>query len=848
MSALPLAGRRLWALLVLACLLATVSLGALSAPAGAAAAPGPLTGSLVRPFAEAAPTIESPGNQVAVAGKEISPLVPVKGSLMAEVKAKELPAGLKLEKVSEFEWKIVGTPTTAKAATTVTLEVENNEKAGATTTFEYTVNAPEAAPTIESPVNQVAVAGKAITPVIVKGSLMATVTAKELPAGLGLEKVSPSEWLIVGTPSTAKGATTVTLEAENAEHLTASTTFEYTVKEPEAAPTIESPGNQVAVAGKAITPVQVKGSLMANVTAKELPAGLGLEKVSDSEWLIVGTPTTAKGATTVTLEAENAEHATASTTLEYTVSEVEPAPTIEAPPDQTVVIGAAITPVAVKGAHLHTLIAEELPAGLALTRVDDQEWVIEGTPSSPGTYPVTLEAHNAEGAEATPVTFTWKVTAASGSKGPAATGMLAMSAKVVFSDARTTCAGVSWPSSATTAIQWLIDGTPISGATAASYVPPRADDGRVLSCRQTATGGGASTVLTSGGRVVHEQPPQPTWPIVSSANRCAAAVCMQDGAAPGAAGGSYAQGGSWWAGQQVRCVSAPWTSSIGDSPSPAVRAFAEAHVVGLELQRITSSGTVTVASASLAGLGSARDQLDKGASPFPGAIVSSFGSLAFGAGEVWSTRFPGAQGGADWFAPGGGLIAYELTGPGAARSFQLTYTLTQADLGARLRCVASAADGPAAAPTAASFASSEYATGPAALCAPRRVAGSATPQPVLVDAGDPRCVSAPSTLPAPGGFSALAARSGRVALELVCARSGGCRGHLQLLAGAHGSKLGSAKVHLGRGASGLVQISLGAHARSRVSRAGSGGLAATIRLATHGSKQSLAAVRLLAVS
>src|SRR6185437_14089767 len=119
----------------------------------------------------------------------------------------------------------------------------------------------------------------------------------------------------------------------------------------------------------------------------------------------------------------------------------------------------------------------------------------------------------------------------------------------------------------------------------------------------------------------------------------------------------------------------------------------------------------------------------------------------FAAGELWGSLFPGAVGHANWFAPGGGLVAYGVDGAsGAARSFQLTYTLAKADLGSKLRCVAGADDGPAAAPTTASFASAEYAVSSASVCGPRRLGVGSLPQPAIVVAGDPRCLAAPSSL------------------------------------------------------------------------------------------------------
>lgn len=191
----------------------------------------------------------------------------------------------------------------------------------------------EAAATIEKPANQTSTEGAAIATVKVKGTNLVTLTSKELPAGLTLTKVSPTEWTITGTPTTAKASTTVTLEAKNGEAVGENTTFTWTVKE--AAATIVKPAAQTSTKGTAIATVKVKGTNLDVLTSKELPAGLTLTKVNETEWTITGTPTTTKAITTVTLEARNNEAAGENTTFSWTVEEstrTEPAGTFKFQP------------------------------------------------------------------------------------------------------------------------------------------------------------------------------------------------------------------------------------------------------------------------------------------------------------------------------------------------------------------------------------------------------------------------------------------------------------------------------------------------------------------------------------
>ena len=414
---------------------------------------------------------------------------------------------------------------------------------------------------------------------------------------------------------------------------------------------------------------------------------------------------------------------------------------------------------------------------------------------------------------------------------------------VVFSAARAVCSSPSSGAGASSTA-WLLDGAPIAGATSTTYTPPRADDGHLLSCSESRLEGGVPRTLTSPARTVHEQPPQPSWPISHTAGTCAAPVCMQEGAAPGAVGEAYAQAEAWWGAQQVRCVSAPWTSIVGDSALAAVKPFAEAHAVRLELQRLDAAGPVTVASGQMTALVVASDALDGPQGPFGAAVVAPLGSQPFADGEVWSRVFPAARGRPNWFAAGNGLLAYALTGP-APRSLQLTYTLTPRELGTELRCVAGAADGPLAAPTEATFAAPAYTVSAEDRCAPRRLAPLAVPQPALLQIGDPRCLAAPSALPAVGpGLQAIAVKQNRLALAVSCSLPGGCRGRIALL-GAGGKALAALPLRMRAGAERLARISLGPAAVRRVARAGHAGLPVTVTLATGAGSRRIASARLI---
>ncbi len=786
-----------------------------------------------------APAIEKPKDQISTVGATI-PLVVIHGERMEKLKATGLPSGLALEVEpgSTTEATITGTPKHPETVE-VTLEAEH-EGLTASTTFKWTVE-PEPVPSITEPAEQTSQAGTAIAPLTISGAHMQKLTVESLPKGLTFEQKSETEAVVTGTPEHAE-TTIVKLTAKNKEGDEVSTTYKWTGA-PAAVPTSVEPAHQFSAAGTAIAPLAISGTHLHQLSAEGLPEGLHLELRSEVEAVVTGTPTHAE-TKLVTLRAKNKEGAGETTkTFEWTI-QPEGAATITKPPDQASVEGTAIAALHITGANMAALISEGLPAGLGIELLSATEAVVSGTPTRAETPTVTLRARNPEGASFE-VKFAWRVTA----HGPTAPRPPSVSPGVVFSAARATCNGAGW-SAGTVVTQWLLDGAPIAGAGAGTFVPPRGDDGHALSCRQTATANGVSTSLTSATRTIHEQPPQPTWPISAAALHCASAVCMEQGAAPGAVGQAYQQAGSWWASEQVRCVSAPWTSAVGSSAQPAVRALAEAHTVRISLQRISSAGVVTVASQEVGELGAARDLLDGSPTPFAGAIVAPFGAQPFVAGELWGALFPGALGHPNWFAPGGGILAYGVAGaPGAARSFQLTYTLTGADLGARLRCVAGADDGPAAAATTASYASPEYPVSGAAVCGPRRLGAGSLPQPAIVLAGEGACVPAPSSLAALGtGLREVPVSGSRAAVALVCGLHGGCRGKLTLTAVIGGKRetLARAGAHVSSGSERVLTLRLSSRARRALRAAGPGVLPASLQLDSKRRTQRLASVRLVA--
>ncbi|MCW3033625.1 MAG: hypothetical protein JWM60_1970, partial [Solirubrobacterales bacterium] len=261
-------------------------------------------------------------------------------------------------------------------------------------------------PGIDKPVDQFSTLGEAITPLKITGKHLASLKVTGLPQGLKLkEPPSETEATIEGTPE-ALVVATVTLEATN-EAEPESVQFTWTV---ESAPGFSGTPSQVrSTVGQPITPVTVTGINLHSLTTEHLPPGLTAKQVSDSEWVIEGTPATPPSETVVSLKATNrAGTAAVPAAVTWTV---EAPPHLEGPPAaQVSTAGQAIAPVILTGSNLFSVIPLGLPAGLELKKASPTQWTIEGVPTTPrAASTVTLKATNQAGGTSAPVEFLWTV-------------------------------------------------------------------------------------------------------------------------------------------------------------------------------------------------------------------------------------------------------------------------------------------------------------------------------------------------------------------------------------------------------------------------------------------------------
>jgi uncharacterized protein YhjY with autotransporter beta-barrel domain len=285
----------------------------------------------------------------------------------------------------------------------------------ASETFTYRANGP--CSTTSSNVTVTVTVSAPPTPVITNGTLTAsgstdvafggyTITASNLPTSFNATNLPPglsintSTGAITGTPTTA-GSYSTTISATNSSG-TGSATLAFTIAL--SAPTVTSAGTANGATGVAFNYAITASSAPTSYNATGLPAGLS---VNTSTGVISGTPT-ANGTTAATISATNA---TGTGTKSLTINISLTAPSITSSLTASGATGVAFSGYTITATNSPTSFnASGLPPGLS---VNTSTGAISGTPTTNGTYNVSISATNATATDTQTLVFTIALSAPS---------------------------------------------------------------------------------------------------------------------------------------------------------------------------------------------------------------------------------------------------------------------------------------------------------------------------------------------------------------------------------------------------------------------------------------------------
>lgn len=343
--------------------------------------------------------------------------------------ASGLPAGLSFDATAPGS--VSGTPTAATSAM-VTVTATDPDGLSANTSFTITVTvegSDNLPPTLSgSLTDQTATVGMAFTYDLPAGLFTdpngdtLTLSATGLPAGLSFD--ASGNGSISGMPTT-DGTVTVTITASDPDDASASGSFMLTVNpaaDDNNAPVADgSIAEQSATVGTPFS-LDLPADLFSDpdgdeltLTASALPAGLSFDASGNGS--ISGTPTTSERVT-VTITATDPDGESASVSFDIVVSDGSgntPPRVAGSVSDQTATVGVEfhydITDLFADddGDEL-TLSANGLPPGVTL--MEDSIIHLHGTPTTAGTYEVSLTAD--DGNATVSVSFTISVTESGG--------------------------------------------------------------------------------------------------------------------------------------------------------------------------------------------------------------------------------------------------------------------------------------------------------------------------------------------------------------------------------------------------------------------------------------------------
>src|SRR6184192_3092968 len=300
-----------------------------------------------------------------------------------------LPAGLAVNTTTGV---ISGTPTTA-GTYTVAISATNSGGTGSAT-LTLTINNPVPTTTSISPASTTA--GSAQFTLTVNGTnFVSTSTVYWNGSPLTTTFVSSTQLTAIVPAANVAAVGTASITVVNpAPGGGTSNAQTFTINPPP--PVIQPPFTATGQVGVAFSYTITATNSPTSYNATSLPAGLS---VNTSTGVISGTPTTA-GTYTVTISATNAG-GTGSHTLTLTINPATPV--IQPPFTATGQVGVAFSYTITATNSPTSYNATGLPAGLT---VNTSTGLISGTPTTAGTYTVTISATNAGGTGSHTLTLT----------------------------------------------------------------------------------------------------------------------------------------------------------------------------------------------------------------------------------------------------------------------------------------------------------------------------------------------------------------------------------------------------------------------------------------------------------